>query len=308
MPALPILAAFVLGSACSSSEPADDPGVVGPVDAASSPTTQGDAGGVTDTEAGDAGADAPPGPVFPGSGGKGGLTCTRQDDLGGGRKSCVAMVGSVELKLVEAKGGSGPMRLGLYLHGDGAAAHLNNGVLKAMMPWADAQHGLAVSALAPNGCAWWLALTHDCSSTQNDRDVAGDNVAPLVAAIEALMHAYDVRTDGIRYYGSSGGSIFLTNAWIPLEGASYPGVYSIMCGGERSPRTYAWNTNDAVLRAKNPLWFTYGDQDDLVPEIEKSIADFKAKSFMVTEKIIPGAGHCEFDSHGEAIGIWTANP
>jgi hypothetical protein len=28
----------------------------------------------------------------------------------------------------------------------------------------------------------------------------------------------------------------------------------------------------------------------------------------VTEKVIPGAGHCEFDAHGEAVGIWSANP
>ena len=122
------------------------------------------------------------------------------------------------------------------------------------------------------------------------------------------MKAYDVRTDGLRYYGASGGSIFLTDEWIPLHAGTYPGVFAIMCGGDASSRTYAWDTTDAALRAKNPLWFTYGDQDFLLTDEKASVAAFKGKGFAVTEKVVPNAGHCAFDAHAEAMGIWSANP
>jgi hypothetical protein len=240
------------------------------------------------------------------SGGKGGLACARQDDLGGGRKSCVVKLGSVEVKFVVGAGGTGPLRLGLYLHGDGAAAHNSNSALKAMIGWADTHHGLGVSVLAPNGCSWWQSPTYPCTG-DTDPDDAAVNAQALVGALGAITKAYDIRGDGVRYYGSSGGSIFLTDEWIPLQGASYPGVFAIMCGGD-PPRTYAWDADDASLVARNRLWFTYGDQDSLVPNINASIAAFKNKSFQVTAKVIPNAGHCEFDAHAEAVGIWSAAP
>ena len=218
----------------------------------------------------------------------------------------MATLGSVEVKLVVGAGGSGPLRLGIYLHGDNAAAHKSNSALKAMRSWADAHHGLGISALAPNGCSWWQSPTHTCTGA-NDPDDAALNTQALAAALGAITKAYDIRGDSVRYYGSSGGSIFLTEQWIPLQGATYPGVFALMCGGER-PRTYGWNADDPSLVARNRLWFTYGDQDSLVPDINASIAAFKSKSFAVTAKIFPNAGHCEFNAHGEAVGIWSAAP
>jgi hypothetical protein len=298
------------GLACSSSTAIAPSGAaIAGGDEGGASTTSGDGGGVTAPIEGGPAVDAGPASI-PSSGGHGGLACTRSDDLGGGRMSCVAKIGRVELKVVVPKASSAnaPLRLGLYLHGDGAAAHKSNGVLKAMLPWADAQNGLAISALAPNGCAWWLTPMHDCAGTATDADVAGDNAAALVIALDAVMKAFDVRTDGVRYYGSSGGSIFLTDEWLPLQAGTYPGVFALMCGGETSTRTYAWDTSDATMRAKNPLWFTYGDQDFLAPDITNAIASFKAKSFAVTEKVIAGATHCAFDAHGAAMSIWSANP
>lgn len=293
-----VLFASSLVAACSSSDatPAAPP-APGP-----SPSSRPDAPSTTPPSS----STTPPS-TLPGSGGKGGLTCSTHEPLTPTRTTCVTNVGSVQLKLFLPVGGSGAMRLGLYLHGDGAAAHKSNSALKAMIAWADAQHAIAVSALAPNGCSWWLSPTYDCVS-QGQRDLAGTNVGALATAIEGLMRAYDVRTDGLRYYGSSGGSIFLTEAWLPLKGAIFPGVFALMCGGEASTRPYAWNTTDASLRAKSALWFTYGDQDALVPDIQASITDFRSKQFAVTERVIPGAGHCEFNAHAEALGIWTANP
>ena len=247
-----------------------------------------------------------------GTGGKGGLACTRMDDLGGGRTSCVVKVGSVELRIVAgmstpANGGV-PLRLGLYVHGDGAVAHLDNSVLVAMLPWADAVHGLAVSALAPNGCAWWLAPSYDCSGSETPADGVNANAAALATALDALAQAYDLRTDGVRYYSASGGSIFLTSEWIPMHGGTHPGVFALICGGVVSGAPYAWNTNDAALRARNPTWFTYGSEDGLRPQIEETTAAYRARGLSVTVKVIANQGHCTFDVHGEAMGIWSANP
>ncbi len=296
VPLLVALAAF----ACSSSGGGADPGTgatdggSGDPDATAAPT---------DDAAPEAGAPVTP----PSSGGKGGLTCTSSVDVSG-RSICTAKIGSVEVRILEPSGGSGPMRLGLYLHGDGAAAHKSGSVFKPMIAWADAEHGLGVSFLAPNGCAWWQSPTHDCTLQTTDPDVAGENAPALVTAVEAILKAFDVRTDGMRYYSASGGSIFLTDEWIPLHGGTYPGVFAIMCGGVVSTRTYAWDTTDASLRAKNPLWFTYGDMDFLLADEQATVAAFKGKSFAVTEKVLPNAGHCEFDAHGEAIGIWSQSP
>lgn len=300
-------ATVVLAAACSSSGSAGG----GSRSSATAGPVPDEAGSVNPSAAPDAAGDArSPADDVTGSGGTGGLGCTRSEDLGDGRTICVAKIGSVELKLVQGSAGPSPapFRLGVYLHGDGAAAYKGNGALQAMLAWADARHGLAVAALAPNGCAWWLRPEHDCAGTQTDADLDGRNAAALATALDAILKAFDVRTDGLRYYGSSGGSIFLTNAWIPLQAGRYPGVFAIMCGGETSSRMYTWDTSDAALRAKSPLWFTYGDRDYLLPDIKASIADFEGKSFAVTEKVVPNAGHCEFDAHAEAIGIWTANP
>jgi pimeloyl-ACP methyl ester carboxylesterase len=215
-------------------------------------------------------------------------------------------VGSVELKIVEPRNGSGPLRLGLYLHGDGAAAYKSSSALEAMLPWTDTKHGLAVSLLAPNGCSWWQTPGHDCASSVDDPDVLAENTPPLVAAVEALKKAYDLYTDRIDYYAASGGSIFLAGEWIGLEGKAYPGVFALMCGGFVASPAWSWDPADARLRDRLALYFTYGDQDFLLSDIEGSIAAFETKGFHVTEKIIPGAGHCTFDASAEAMQIWLA--
>jgi len=185
VPAFLAFAAF----ACSS-EPGATPSLVPASNAAPEPTNDGGAA----TDAGPL-ADAAAAP--PGSGGKGGLTCTSRTDVSG-RSICTAKVGSVELRILEPSGGAGPMRLGLYLHGDGAAAHKSGSVFKPMIAWADAQHGLGVSFLAPNGCAWWLSPAHDCTSQQNDPDLGGANAAALAAASFATLACLGRRRPPLR--------------------------------------------------------------------------------------------------------------
>jgi hypothetical protein len=298
------LAAVVLACSSACSTAGDSPGA--PASAPPSDPPEAEAG-----TSGDASVDGSTSPTpKKSSGGSGGLACTRRDSIGSGRDVCVAKVGSVELKILEPKctTTSTPFAVGLYVHGDGAGAHKSASAIKAMVGWADARCALAVSALAPNGCAWWLAPTHDCASAiTTDVDKNAANTAALVEALEAIEGGWDVRSDGRYYYGSSGGSIFLTDQWLPLQGRERAGVFALMCGGQVPTRAFAWDTTDAAIRARDPLFFTYGDQDFLVPDIEASVSDAKTRGFAVTEKVIPGADHCAFDGHGEAVGIWTAN-
>lgn len=237
------------------------------------------------------------------------MACVRTDDLGNGRSACVAKVGSVELKIVgSSSSAQKSYRLGLYVHGDGAGAHKSGSALKSMLPWLDAHDGLGVSVLAPNGCSWWQTPTYDCTSTTaNGPDLAAANAAALFAAVDALTKAYDIQLDRIYYYGSSGGSIFLTDEWIPLQAQTFPGVFALMCGGSKPGRAFTWDVHAPAVRATNPLFFTYGDQDFLASDIEKATSDFSANGFAVTKKVIPGAAHCAFDAHGEAMAIWQAD-
>src|SRR4029079_19633424 len=193
--------------------------------------------------------------------------------------------GSVEIEILEPSGGAGPLGLGLYLHGDGAGAYTSGSALRAMTAWADAHHALAAAALAPNGCAWWQSPSHDCSADSTDVDEDGENAAALAAALDAVEEGWAVRAAARFYYGSSGGSIFLTDEWIPLEGGRRPGVFALMCGGDASTRTYAGDPADAQLRARDRLFFTYGDQDFLLDDIRASVKDFRGRGFGVTEKV-----------------------
>jgi hypothetical protein len=254
----------------------------------------------------DAGPDVAPDAAEPSSGGVGGLACARRDALGDGHTACVVKVGSTELKVVEPAGGAGPLVLALYLHGDGAGAHKSGSALKTMAPWLDAAHGLGVSVLAPNGCSWWQTPAHDCAGSASDPDRAADNAKALSGALEALARAYDLRADKTYYYGSSGGSIFLTEQWLPLEGGRHPGVFALMCGGEATARAFAWDTSTTPRRSR--FGFTYGDQDFLKKDIEGAVRALREKGLEVSEKVIPGAAHCAFDAHGEAVSVWAAAP
>jgi hypothetical protein len=291
----------IVGLACSSATDTTAPPGASATPPSSSEEETPDSGAPSTADGGASAATS--------SKGSGGLACTSTETLAGsGREVCVVTVGAIELKIVLPEGGSGPLSLGLYLHGDGAGAHKSNSALRTLTSWADAEHGIIVSALAPNGCAWWQTPAHDCQATTTEPDNDAENTAALESAFVALLDAYDVRLDRTFYYGSSGGSIFLTEQWLPLQGHRHPGVFALNCGGKTAKRTWAWDTTDTSLRAKQSLAFTYGDQDFLVPDIEASIADLEKRSFEPTIKVIPGAAHCAFDGHSEALGVWNAAP
>lgn len=311
-------AALVLGAtACSSDaaespQPDQDAGVRNDADVqdasngdASSESDSGlqaDAGPQTDAAIDDASTAGS-------SQGSGGLDCSSEPSLGGDRSFCLASESGVEVKLAvpaDFASNTSPLRLGLYLHGDGAGAHRSNSAMRTLLPWIDEHHAIMVSVLAPNGCAWWLSPEHDCASDTEDRDVDGANARALDAVLQTIRSRYDIANDAMFYYGSSGGSVFLTSNFFPRFGDRYPGAMALNCGGEApTASSFTWDVANAGQRGSTRMWFTYGSNDFLRTEIEASIGAHRGFGFDVQEKRIEGAGHCEFDGHGRAREVWT---
>lgn len=243
----------------------------------------------------------------PSSGGKGGLDCSSTRTLGD-RKVCVASAGGSEFRVIEPVPGAGPLRMAVYLHGDGARAYVNDGAMRALLPWADAHHALVVAVLAPNACAWWQKASQtDCSDTATpDPDGAGANADALDAALKLVRSRYDVRVDATFFYGASGGSVFLSKTFLRRFGNAYPGAYALNCGGEKADLPFAWDASDAKARGSSKLFFTYGDLDFLKPDIERAIPFYQGLGFPIDRQIVAGAEHCAFDAHGRAVAVFTA--
>jgi len=302
--ALLVLPLFV---ACSGSTPGDTADGSSPEEDASAPLEDGALPGVDAASALDASDAAAPAPGS--TKGTGGIPCTTQESLGGGRMACVTTIGGSEVKLVEPVGGAGPLKVAAYLHGDGAAAHKSNSAMKALLPWADKHHALVLSVLSPNKCAWWQAPTQtDCSGTASPvADTDGVNADAFKSVLDAVRGGFDVTLGNAYYYGSSGGSVFLSLHFFRRFGDTFPGIYALNCGGEKPMKPVAWDTNDATKRAGTKLFFTYGDQDFLKGDIEIAIPYFTGLGFPTDTKVIAGAGHCEFDGHGRAAEVFEAN-
>lgn len=245
------------------------------------------------------------------SGGSGGLPCTSTGMAPGGIPFCVAQVGSVEMKIVEPALSTGPMRLAIYLHGDGASAYTgtNNTAVRIQAPWARDANVLYVAALAPNRCAWWLRPTlESCtgSITDADRDLAGANADALLEAIEALRAGWDLREDATYLGGSSGGSVFLQASFIPRHGDHVPGIVALGCGGMAPWAPFAWEVTPASI-GTTALFANYGDADSLVPDIEAGNLAYLDLGFPVTSTVQPGVGHCAFDHIGWVRDVWQAH-
>ncbi len=256
-------------------------------------------------DAADAAPDAPP----PNSTrGRGGVPCSSRGDLGAGRTYCVSAEGGSEYKLAEPSAGSGPLRLALFVHGDRAEDHRSDAAMRALLPWADAHRALFVSVLSPNKCAWWQLPTQtDCTDQGPlEPDVEGLNADALRAVIDRIRAGFDVTFGPMFYYGASGGSVFLTKAFLRRFGDLYPGAYALNCGGEKPDRPVAWPTSDPQRRGPTKLFFTYGERDFLKADIEVAIPFFAGLGLPTDTKVIAGAEHCAFDTHGRTAEVWSA--
>lgn len=204
------------------------------------------------------------------------------------------------------------MKLAVYVHGDGAAAHNNNGAMEVLLPWLDAHNAMMVSVRAPNGCAWWLRPGYECPTSRDasvdadvERDLTHANATALDAVFKKLRAAYDIGNGPVFYYGSSGGSVFLTNSFFPRFGDVYPGAFALNCGGEKPVAgASTWDASDAAQRGPTKFWFTYTSGDDLVPTIRAAKSYYDGLGVPSAERVTAGA-HCAFDGHGRAGEVWS---
>jgi hypothetical protein len=249
-----------------------------------------------------------------GTGGSGGLPCASTatvDVSGTSYRVCVARVGEVELKIVAPPmdANPAPLRLAVYLHGDGARAHTGNTTVRLQAPWAAANRAVYVSALAPNRCAWWLRPSFTaCNGMPTDADIdrGGENVRALTAAIDALSRGFNLDLRSIYFGGSSGGAFFLTASWIPAVGDRVTGAYALVCGAH-APWTgmLGWDGTSAALRGRSRLSFTYGAQDEFLTDITGGVEFYRAAGFALDERVLPNTTHCAFDHIGRVAEVWT---
>ncbi|RYZ47065.1 MAG: hypothetical protein EOO72_00450 [Myxococcaceae bacterium] len=316
MPRLVLAAVLALGlSACSGDPDEPTPDAGSTADSGTATDAGTDAGVDAGTDAGtqvDAGTDAGSGS----SRGSGKLPCittgTTQTDAGT-LSFCEAQVGAARVKIIEPRAGiaAAPMKLAIYLHGDGASAY-NGGNPRALFThggWTYGHNTLYVAALAPNKCAWWTTPERtDCSTeaTDADRDLEGKNAAALAEIIETVRRSWDILNGPIYFGGSSGGSIQLTASFLPRYGDRYPGVYALSCGGEKPwSGSMDWDASQASLRGSTKFYFTYGDQDYLIDDIRAAESYFTGLQFPVNDKVIAGAVHCAFDQIGRVSEVWN---
>lgn len=268
-----------------------------------------DAGATDDAGVFDAGMtiDAGPGSSM----GAGGLTCLRTGSVTtseGARSYCVAKVGDVEFKVIEPSDlttNRAPLRLALYLHGDGARTYTNDTAPRFHAAWTTSHHVLYVIPLAANGCAWWVKpgfTACDDSATVNDRDQDGVNAAALEAVVTAVRAGWNVADEGVLYGGASGGSIFLSADYLPRYGSAHPGTWALSCGGE-----VPWVGVDGDV-TRSFLSFTWGDQDFLAPDITAAVSWFSDAGVPLATQVVAGADHCGFDHLGRTVEIWNAQP
>ncbi|MGC4114996.1 MAG: hypothetical protein QM765_10380 [Myxococcales bacterium] len=296
---------------------APDGGLVSPDGAVVTPD-----GAIEESDAGGEGADA--GPAS--SHGTGGLTCSSTGSVsvsGTSYSFCVATVAGVEMKIVEPEPGTGPVRLAVYTHGDGAGPYTSGLAIKKHAPWTTKHRVLYVAAKAPNGCAWWLKPSYTtCDGVtpipETAVDVGGENAQALLAAIEALRAGWDVLDSPVLFGGSSGGSIFLSASFFPLHGDRFPGAYALSCGGDDPwAGSMAWDTTKPELVGATKLYFTYGDKDFVKPDVLDAIAYFQGLSLpmdvkVIAESVAEGASHCgnvggsySYDQIGRVGEVWT---
>lgn len=309
-----IVAVLFAAVACSSS-PAETTGTTTTTE---TDTTTSDTGATTTTSTAE---------EIGSSGGKGGLSCASTGvatENGVDYAYCVAKAGSVEMKIVEpAAGGSGPLHLAVYLHGDGAGPYGSDFDLRRLAPWTTANNVLLVSALAPNACAWWLKPSYttcdpDVPVPDDAADTGGENAAALKAAIDALRAGWDILDRPVLFGGSSGGSIFLTASFLPLFGDKLQGAWALSCGGDVPwAGGVAWDGEDPALTGAHKLFYTYGDKDFLVPDVLESINFYTGLGIPTDVKVVPetvAAGensHCgnvggsySYDQIGRVAEVW----
>lgn len=316
---LPCLALFggATLTGCSGDE---DPGVVGSSSGAGSSGDGTSGGGSSGETTSSSGAPSSSSGALSSGGSSGasgssgtGIACAAQGELAvatgaAPRQYCQAQEGESEFRFVLPAAPTGPMRLGIFLHGDESAGYEDDAALEELLPWIDAHNTLMVSVRAPNGCSWWLGPQYTCVGLNlpADRVDAMSNADALVAVIEKFREVYDIDDGPVFFSSISGGSTFLTYNFFAKYGNVYPGPLAVNCGGETpATGTVSWDMTQAALRGATKMWFTINEGDPLHEYSAPAVDYFTGLQFPVVDSALPGDGHCDFDTHGRTAAVWS---
>jgi hypothetical protein len=220
---------------------------------------------------------------------------------------CLTTIGLTEVKLFVPEDRDPNAPMAVFLHGDTANGYYEDWGYEYLVPWA-LEHGIVFAAvLAPNGCSWWR---NEDECTWETEDTDGTNADALHQALVTIGAAEDASTEGVRYVGYSGGSTFLTGHWLPLYGDQHPGTIVANCGGEVPIYDFAWDTRDAAIRDRDPIFYTYGSNDFMQEYIDPAVRRYTGLGFDVTTDERAGYEHCDagLDWDGITLDLWEADP
>ncbi|MFK7825474.1 MAG: hypothetical protein AB8G05_15085 [Oligoflexales bacterium] len=182
--------------------------------------------------------------------------------------------------------------LHIHLHGDGGGGYQD-------FPNVETRFDLVgVTILSPNNGQSW------------NRD--GQNFSQFLHELiqDDLLAKYDIDLSKIYFSSVSGGSYFLTGAFVPLYGQFYKdGGAFMMCGG-RAPQ-FDFAVPDTIKEFRLHWQSTLEvDRADIASSIDDSIAAYKVLldaeqgDPLVQSSVVEGAfGHCEFDGVAYTSGI-----
>jgi hypothetical protein len=212
-----------------------------------------------------------------------------------GHRACNASVRGIDFQYFPLDEGQSPSRLAAYFHGDTARELGEMGFgWSQIVPWAKSRNILIIAPRAPNAQMAYGQLGPE----------AADSIA---WAIEAFVIVNKILSDNLLYWSASGGSWYITYAWIPLIDARLPGIYALSCGGAGLSVPYEWNVAAESPRNKIKLFLNYGTKDFLADRIETSYQGFQRLNFDVTRKIYDGATHCAHPIESPTIDFFSSN-
>lgn len=284
----------LLLAACGEGGASDEAGTTGD-DATDSASAVGDASAEDSGSSGAASVDG-------GSTGDGpvpeGLPCDMPFDYQG-HAGCQAIVEGLEVKFFPPPAGERVDRLAIYLHGDGAADYMENWAFSSdIFAWTEPRNTMIVGVLSP---AFYEDGTVAFGAAQPE------HAEQVALTIEAFIAAYEPQyADQSLYWGVSGGSWFFASSFIAHVGHRVPGVFAASCGGSGFSFGWAWDPmTDTATRDAIPIYFNYGTEDFLAPNIIDSIAEFEGMGFEVDSLAHQGAMHCDHPISEPTLEFWS---
>lgn len=221
------------------------------------------------------------------------ILCDRPFMIGSDR-GCNAVVHGINFQYFPLDEGQHVTRIAPYFHGDGADELENMYQWSTIVPWAKSKGIMLIAPRAPNSQLAYGQLEVEAASS-------------IASAVEVFIAFYKTPRDNLFYWSASGGSWYLTYAWIPLMGARLPGIYALKCGASGVSRAYTWDHAGELPRSKMKIFFIYGSKDFLADEIETSYQRFRYLKFDATRKIYDGATHCRHERDMPMIEFFSQN-